>query len=130
MASRGSQGKLKTLKRLAKQHRIAVVILSQMNRTTMGTKKARPSLHQFKGSGSLEETGDCCLLLQYRTLDEDEGLTEWKAGERPADPKPEFHIIVAKQRHGPIGRVVTNFHPTKFRFTDPPITRWEGPTNG
>ena len=116
---------LKTLKRLAKRHHLAVVILSQMNRGVHTTKKSRPSLHQFKSTGALEETGDCCLLLQYRTLDEEEGLTEWKPGQRPDDPKPEFHIIVAKQRHGPIGRVVTNFHPTKFRFVDPPVTRWE-----
>ena len=96
------------LKALAKELRIPVIALSQLNRgsevrdiKTGATKQAVPDMSQLKESGSIEQDADVVLLI-HRTKD------------APSTAK----IIVAKNRNGPTGEITMQFAPAQCRFID------------
>ena len=113
---------LPRMRDLAVKHDLAAIVLSQLNRDTHNNKMSRPSIKHFKESGSIEETADTCLLLWWKTMEEEMSMVsdEQDAHDAATNVKSEYHIICAKQRHGPIGEVNINFHPGKFRFTQIP----------
>ena len=53
----------KALQRLAKQINIPVVCLAQLNRASTSRAGSRPTLTDFRESGSIEEDADTCILL-------------------------------------------------------------------
>lgn len=58
-------------KLLAKNYEIAVVALSQLNRDN-ATKGTRPSVHNLRGSGSIEQDADVIVLLHRPAAEMDE----------------------------------------------------------
>jgi replicative DNA helicase len=99
------------LKALAKELRIPVVALSQLNRglENRSNPYRRPRLSDLRDSGSLEQDADNVIFI-YRP---------WEYGDNisPLDGKTEVQItetdcelIVAKQRQGPTGTVNCNFY--------------------
>ncbi len=100
---------LRQMKALAMRRNMAVVICSQLNRTTLAGKSAKPELHHLKQTGALEEVADCVLLTWWKTMEDD-----------PEDAKTDYVIRIAKQRHGPVCDVTVKFLPNRFRFTDSP----------
>ena len=87
------------LKALARELRVPVVCLSQLNRMTEMSKDNRPRLSHLRESGAIEQDADVVMFVHreeyYHTREDAEeknlrGLAE---------------IIVAKQRNGPIGDV-------------------------
>lgn len=101
----------RSLKALAKELNVPIIVLSQLNREVEnrgGTK--RPQLTDLRGSGSIEQDADVVAFV-YRaerygiTLDEQGNSTEGVA-----------EIIVAKQRHGPVGTVKLAFQKQYGRF--------------
>ncbi len=87
----------RSLKLMAKDLKIPVVVCSQLNRGPEGKGKShRPQLAELRESGSIEQDADIVMLL-YRS--------EYYAdGEDDNDePKPnEVEVIVAKNRHGEV----------------------------
>lgn len=87
----------KALKEIAKEFKVPVVALSQLNRAveTRDAKDKRPRLSDLRGSGSIEQDADVILFLYrddyYRPDSSSKGLAE---------------IIVAKQRNGALGKVL------------------------
>ena len=72
------------LKLLAKELRVPVVALSQLNRdSTRGNRK--PTLADLRESGAIEQDADVVLLLHAE------------------DGAPDLSVIVAKNRRGPMG---------------------------
>ncbi|MCM1363839.1 MAG: replicative DNA helicase [Faecalibacterium sp.] len=93
----------RSLKLMAKDLNIPVVVLAQLARTTEGRGKShRPQLADLRESGSIEQDADIVIML-YRDEyygDEGDGAdNDEPEAEKPSVNKVEF--IVSKNRHGP-----------------------------
>ena len=95
-----------SLKALAKELDIPVVALSQLSRAVEQRTKKEPQLSDLRESGAIEQDADVVIFL-YRpsVYDKDDESVKGMA-----------HLIVAKQRNGPTGRVTASFIDTYARF--------------
>lgn len=103
------------LKILARELEIPVVALAQLSRSVTGRDDPRPVLSDLRESGSIEQDADLVMFLHrpdyYRQND---------------DNYEETHItelIVAKHRHGAVGKIELYFHPELLRFMSLDTTR-------
>jgi replicative DNA helicase len=90
-----------TLKNLAKELRVPIIALSQLNRNSEYREDGTPQLADLKESGSLEQDADVVLLIH-----------------RSKDSPTTAKIIVAKNRNGPTGEVEMTFAPGQAKFVD------------
>ena len=97
----------RALKLLAKELKIPVIAISQLNRNSEASKDKKPEISQLRESGSLEQDADVIILLHREALYEKEHP---RAGE--AD------VILAKQRNGPTDTVVVAFQGQYSRFAN------------
>ena len=118
------------LKTLAKELEVPVLALSQLSRTVEQRDPPRPQLADLRESGSIEQDADVVMFIyreEYymerkkpsRRSDEDEGKLNERL-ERWEDALQDIHqvaeVIIAKQRHGPIGSVPMHFNGAFTRF--------------
>ena len=103
------------LKILARELEIPVVALAQLSRNVTGREDPRPVLSDLRDSGSIEQDADLVMFLHrpdyYRQND---------------DNYEETHItelLVAKHRHGAVGKIELYFHPELLRFMSLDKTR-------
>ena len=96
------------LKILARELEIPVIALAQLSRNVTGRDDPRPVLSDLRESGSIEQDADLVMFLHrpdyYKQND---------------DNYEETHItelLVAKHRHGAIGKIELYFHPELLRF--------------
>ena len=96
------------LKILARELSIPVVALAQLSRSVTGRENPRPLLSDLRESGSIEQDADLVMFLHrpdyYKQND---------------DNYEETHItelIIAKHRHGEVGKIQLYFHPELLRF--------------
>lgn len=87
----------RSLKLMAKDLKIPIVVCSQLNRGPEGRGKAhKPQLSELRESGSIEQDADIVMLLYRKEYYDD---NEEEAS--PDEPKAnEVEVIVAKNRHG------------------------------
>lgn len=92
----------RSLKLMAKDLNIPVVVLAQLSRTTEGRGKShKPQLADLRESGSIEQDADIVIMIyrdEYYDAEKEDDKDEPEE-EKPAINKVEF--IVAKNRHGP-----------------------------
>jgi replicative DNA helicase len=106
----------RSLKVLARELRVPVVLLSQLSRGPESRPDKRPQMADLRESGSIEQDADVVLLL-YRP----NAYKEIRDKNLYKDHYVEIHI--AKQRNGPTGIVQSAFYRecTKFdNYTDEP----------
>jgi replicative DNA helicase len=105
------------LKALAKELRVSVVALSQLNRAveTRGVKDKRPQLSDLRESGAIEQDADVIEFI-YRP----EYYMTDKTTAEAQRLKGYAEIIVAKQRNGPCDRVQLTYHAHCTRFENRP----------
>ena len=103
------------LKILARELEIPVVALAQLSRNVTGRDDPRPVLSDLRESGSIEQDADLVVFLHrpdyYKMND---------------DNYEETHItelLIAKHRHGAVGKVELYFHPELLRFMSLDKTR-------
>src|SRR5699024_8555530 len=89
------------LKNLARDLKVPIVALAQLNRAIEGRSEKTPVLSDLRESGGIEAAADCVLLM-HRTEDEPNDL----------------HINVAKNRHGPRAHLTLNFRGEYSRIED------------
>lgn len=102
------------VKALAKELRIPIIVLAQLNRNPEGRSggsKGKPVLSDLRESGSIEQDADLVGLLwreEYYAQDDEER----KESEGRAE------LVIAKQRNGPVGGVPLTFLKSITRFED------------
>jgi len=118
------------LKALAKELNVPVLALSQLSRAVEAREDKRPMLSDLRESGSIEQDADVVMFVfreEYylsrgepmrRPEENDERYNmryeDWK--QRLEQCHGTAEILVAKQRHGPIGKVTLRFAHDTTRF--------------
>ncbi len=98
------------LKILARELKIPVICLAQLNRQSEVSKDNRPRLNHLRESGAIEQDADVVMFVHreeyYRTQEEaqEEGLVG------------KAELILAKQRNGPVGDVPLTWRAEFTRF--------------
>jgi len=102
------------IKALAKELKIPVIVLAQLNRNPeqrTGSSAGRPRLSDLRESGTIEQDADLVgLLVREKYYAEDEEAKKEAAGKAT--------LIIAKQRNGPTGDVALTFLEDFTRFED------------
>jgi replicative DNA helicase len=118
------------LKALAKELNVPVLALSQLSRQVESREDKKPMLSDLRESGSIEQDSDVVIFI-YR---EEYYLSRGQPTQRPEEANDKFNeryerwrkrveevhdtaeLLIAKQRHGPIGNITLRFdgHTTRF----------------
>ncbi len=113
-----------SLKALAKELNIPVVALSQLSRKVEDRDDKKPQLADLRESGSIEQDADVVMFV-YREAyylerkQPKEGTPEHEAWRTEMEVvRNRGEVIIAKQRHGPIGSVPLGFDPERVKFSD------------
>ncbi len=118
------------LKMLAREMKIPIIALSQLNRGLENRPDKRPMLSDLRESGAIEQDADIIMFV-YRDdvyKEREEARKEKEAKDKGEEykstfvnkPVEEAEIIIGKQRNGPIGTVKLDFHKQYTRFVDKP----------
>jgi replicative DNA helicase len=118
------------LKALAKELDVPVLALSQLSRAVEQREDKRPMLADLRESGSIEQDADVVMFI-FR---EEYYLSRGEPTRRPDESEDKFNdryerwkerceasfgmadVIIAKQRHGPIGTVRLHFEAETTKF--------------
>ncbi len=95
----------KFLKNLARELKIPVLALSQLNRSVEHREKGKPQLADLRESGTIEQDADVVMFL-YRSDDE----------ENIGAPIRKIKLTLAKHRNGALTEIDLQFHTTRVKF--------------
>ena len=101
----------RSLKALARELNIPIVVLAQVGRQSEGEA---PTLSSLRDSGSIEQDADIVMFL-HRERDSTKNIDEIESSDNQSI---ETDLIIAKHRNGPTGLVKINFIKRHTLFTD------------
>lgn len=115
------------LKLLARDLNVPVLAAAQLSRAAEHRPDKRPQLSDLRESGSLEQDADVVMFLFRPEVYSEEGKNQKGKNARTQNTqqfKPEFagytELIIAKNRHGPTGKVQLRFLKEQSTFVNPP----------
>jgi len=97
----------RSLKRLARDLRLPVLALAQLNRAVEARQDHRPMLSDLRESGSIEQDADVVMFLNREELHNPQ-----------TDRRGVVDVIVAKHRNGSTGTLPLRFFADQTRFAD------------
>ncbi|MEM7071315.1 MAG: replicative DNA helicase, partial [Pseudomonadota bacterium] len=122
----------RALKNLAKELDVPVITLSQLSRQVEQREDKRPHLADLRESGSIEQDADVvCFIYRHEYYlsrprfeqqgqgnDENFNKFDEKNEEELRKVRNLAELIIAKQRHGPIGAIDLHFAKEFTKFSD------------
>jgi replicative DNA helicase len=99
----------RSLKGLAKELSVPIVVLSQLSRAPESRSDHRPQLSDLRESGALEQDADVVAFIFREDLYQDKS-------QPPTDAQGVAELIIGKQRNGPTGVVNLTFLAQFMRF--------------
>ncbi len=120
------------LKAVAKELDIPIIALSQLSRQVEQREDKRPQLSDLRESGTIEQDSDVVMFI-FRESYYLERMEPIKKTDEIVEKYNERHqrwielcensyniaeLIIAKQRHGPIGTIKTHFDSNFTKFSD------------
>ena len=97
-------------KSLAKELKVPIILLAQLNRECEKRADKRPILSDLRDSGEIEADADKVLMLYrdavYHELDDHDELLH------------KAEVLIRKQRSGPVGKVYLHYDGARTRFSD------------
>ena len=120
------------LKGIAKELNIPIIALSQLSRQVEQREDKRPQLADLRESGTIEQDSDVVMFI-FRESYYLESMEPIKKPDEVEEKYNEKHqrwvelceknyntaeIIIAKQRHGPIGTIKAHFDPNFTKFSN------------
>lgn len=109
----------RSLKLLAMDLKIPVLVLVQLNRESEKAGNKKPRMSNIRESGGIEQDADLVMLLHR----------DWKSGimtnEHGESTETEADIIIEKNRNGPTLELKVGFAPDSMKFYEPT----QGPPN-
>ncbi|MCC6739144.1 MAG: replicative DNA helicase [Planctomycetia bacterium] len=105
----------RSLKAMARELKVPVIALSQLNREVEKRTDHRPMLADLRESGSIEQDADVVMLLHRPGYYKDAAK----------DNDTDAMVIIAKQRSGPVGDVQLTWRKEFTRFDNPDFRHGE-----
>ncbi len=114
----------RSLKALAKELNIPVIAMSQLSRAVEQRDDKRPQLSDLRESGSIEQDADVVMFIfreeyyvaRRRPSENTEKYVEWQ--KHMSEVQNQAEIIIAKQRHGPVGTIKLYFDGRTTKFAN------------
>lgn len=95
------------LKALAKELKVPVIALAQLNRASEGRPNRQPTLADLRDSGEIEQDADIVAMLHREDMHR--AAPEWKGLAQ---------MFIRKNRNGPTGECLLALDGPRMRFTD------------
>ena len=100
----------RALKILAWELNVPVLACAQLSREVERRPNKQPQLSDLRESGAIEQDADVVAFLYREDYEDQDGYMAETL---------ETYLLIKKQRNGPTGDVVLNFHKSQMRFENP-----------
>ena len=98
----------RSLKNLAREFNIPIIVLSQLSRTVDTRIDKKPILSDLRESGSIEQDADLVLMLSRLKTN----------NSSPTENSFLTELILAKHRNGPTGIIKLKFNKSQTQFIE------------
>ncbi len=98
------------LKAIARELKVPILCLAQLNRQAEDSKDHRPRLSHLRESGAIEQDADLVMFIHREEY--------YRRGPERDEVEGQAELIIAKQRNGPVGDVALVWRKDFTRFED------------